>query len=318
MQLVVARVAAAAAVASEESTQTSLEAARQSAEDRATTAQTAVAAAATERDSLASRLALTEAVVENLRATAASAKVVAKRTRTTAATTKTIARDATQAATRKKATLAVRVSELERDLGTATTDLVTASCQFAQVTNQLQVVSEETMRLRENNAKLSQDLEGEPRGCFLSLSSLAAHFLSCSDLLVLVVGARVIHTGMTAKLAEQKQELNVTLLKVIEKDGAIRRLLEQLQSKYQTLSLSSTFPQTRHNLSFCSSFRGQDRAGAVADDSGAGCDHPEPSPGCPAKVGGHPPEGHRGHSLARESDEHVYGQTRRDAWTNDA
>jgi hypothetical protein len=29
---------------------------------------------------------------------------------------------------------------------------------------------------------------------------------------------------MTAKLAEQKQELNTTLLKVIEKDGAIGRL----------------------------------------------------------------------------------------------
>jgi hypothetical protein len=45
--------------------------------------------------------------------------------------------------------------------------------------------------------------------------SLAAHFLSRSDLLVVVAGACVIHTGMTAKLAEQKQELNTTLLKVI-------------------------------------------------------------------------------------------------------
>jgi hypothetical protein len=36
-----------------------------------------------------------------------------------------------------------RVSELERDLGTATTDLVTAGRQFSYVTNQLQVVSEE-------------------------------------------------------------------------------------------------------------------------------------------------------------------------------
>jgi hypothetical protein len=31
---------------------------------------------------------------------------------------------------------------------------------------------------------------------------------------------------MTAKLAEQKQDLNVALLKVIEKDGAIGRLSE--------------------------------------------------------------------------------------------
>jgi hypothetical protein len=48
MQLIVARVAATAAVASEVSAWTSLEAARQSTEDRTTTAQTAVVAAATE------------------------------------------------------------------------------------------------------------------------------------------------------------------------------------------------------------------------------------------------------------------------------
>jgi hypothetical protein len=57
--------------------------------------------------------------------------------------------------------LEARVSELERDLGMATTDLVTADCQFSQVTNQLQMVSEEVMQLRESNTKLSQDLEGE-------------------------------------------------------------------------------------------------------------------------------------------------------------
>jgi hypothetical protein len=61
MQLVIARVAVAAVVASEAYAWTSLEAARQSAEDHATTAQTAAPAATTERDSLASRLALTEA-----------------------------------------------------------------------------------------------------------------------------------------------------------------------------------------------------------------------------------------------------------------
>jgi hypothetical protein len=41
---------------------------------------------------------------------------------------------------------------------------------------------------------------------------------------------------MTTKLAEVKQELNTALLKVIEKDGAIGRLLEQLQSKRRTLT----------------------------------------------------------------------------------
>jgi hypothetical protein len=58
-------------------------------------------------------------------------------------------------------TLEVRVSELERDLGTATTDLAIAGRQFSQVTNQLQVVSKEATQLRERNAKLSQGLEGE-------------------------------------------------------------------------------------------------------------------------------------------------------------
>jgi uncharacterized protein YoxC len=54
------------------------------------------------------------------------------------------------------------MSELESDLNTAVTDLVTTSRQFSQVTNQLQVVTEEVSRLRDSNAKLSQDLDGKP------------------------------------------------------------------------------------------------------------------------------------------------------------
>jgi hypothetical protein len=72
MQLVMARVAAASVVASEPSARSSLDAARQSAEGRATTTNTAAAAATTERDSLASRLGLAEAEIEKLRATTAS------------------------------------------------------------------------------------------------------------------------------------------------------------------------------------------------------------------------------------------------------
>jgi hypothetical protein len=69
------------------------------------------------------------------------------------------------------------VLELERDLGMATTDLVIVGRQFSQVTNQLQVVTKEATQLRDNNAKLSQDLEGESHGPFLSLSGslLAPH-----------------------------------------------------------------------------------------------------------------------------------------------
>jgi hypothetical protein len=46
---------------------------------------------------------------------------------------------------------------------------------------------------------------------------------------------------MTTKLAEVKQELNTTLLNVIEKDGAIRCLSEELQRKCQISDLSSPF-----------------------------------------------------------------------------
>jgi chromosome segregation ATPase len=113
-----ARVAAAAAVASEALTRTSLEAARQSAEDRVTAAQTIAAVAVTKWDSLASRLALADAKVEKLRTAAASTEEAIERARTTA--------DATQAAAREKAMLEARVSELERDLGSAMMDLAMA------------------------------------------------------------------------------------------------------------------------------------------------------------------------------------------------
>jgi hypothetical protein len=48
----------------------------------------------------------------------------------------------------------------------------------------------------------------------------------------MVAGARVICAGMVVKLAAVKQERNAAILKVIEKDGAIRRSSEQLQSEY--------------------------------------------------------------------------------------
>jgi hypothetical protein len=68
-----------------------------------------------------------EAEIEKLRATVASAEEATERARATAAATEAAARDATQAAAREKTMLEVRVSELERDLGTTTTDLATAS-----------------------------------------------------------------------------------------------------------------------------------------------------------------------------------------------
>jgi hypothetical protein len=92
MQLVVAQVVTTAVVASEVSTQTTLEATKQSAEDRAAAAQSAAATVVTERNALASRLALAEAEVEKLHAAVASADDAGERARTAA--TEAAARDA--------------------------------------------------------------------------------------------------------------------------------------------------------------------------------------------------------------------------------
>jgi chromosome segregation ATPase len=228
MQLSVAQVAAAGAVASEATTRASLEAARTSAEDRAITAETAAATAAAERDSLASKLALAEAEVERLRAAAASAEKAAERAKTAATTMETSARDAAEAAAREKAALEAKVSELESDLRMTTADLATTSRQFSQVTNQLQVATEEVSRLQNSNFKLSQDLDGkldDPP----ALDWFDACFLSGLDSMSLVAGLRLIRTGMVVQLATVKQERNAAILRVIEKEGALRRLSEQLQ-----------------------------------------------------------------------------------------
>jgi chromosome segregation ATPase len=135
MQLVMAWVVAAGAVASETSARASLEVVCQSAEDRAISAETAVATTATEQDSLVSRLALAEAEIEKLRAAAMSVEEAAKRAKTVVAAAETTARETAQAAAREKATLEAKASELESDLNMAMTDLATTSRQFSQVTN---------------------------------------------------------------------------------------------------------------------------------------------------------------------------------------
>jgi hypothetical protein len=68
--------------------------------------------------------------------------------------------------------------------------------------------------------------------------------------LVVVAGARVIHAGMVAKLAAVKQERNAAILKVIEKEGAIMPLSEQLQSECRTLVLSSSSSRAPHDFLF--------------------------------------------------------------------
>jgi hypothetical protein len=52
--------------------------------------------------------------------------------------------------------------------------------------------------------------------------------------MTLVAGSRVIRAGMVVQPTTVKQERNVAILKVIEKDGVLKRLSEQLQSTYRT------------------------------------------------------------------------------------
>jgi predicted nucleic acid-binding Zn-ribbon protein len=76
---------------------------------------------------LVSRLVLAEAEVKKLRAAAASAEEAAERAKTAVVATEIAARDAA----REKAALEATVSELERDLGTARTDLATTGHKFS-------------------------------------------------------------------------------------------------------------------------------------------------------------------------------------------
>jgi predicted nucleic acid-binding Zn-ribbon protein len=91
--------------------------------------------AATERDSLASRLALAKAEIEKLRTATVFAEEAVERAKTAVATAETTAREAAQAAAREKAALEAKVLELESNLNTATMDLATMSRQLSQVTN---------------------------------------------------------------------------------------------------------------------------------------------------------------------------------------
>jgi chromosome segregation ATPase len=154
MQLVVACVVAAAAVVSEATTRTTLEAAKQSAEDCATEAQAAAATTTMERDALATRLAQAGAEIKRLRAAAMTANEGVEKSTTAFATAEAATRDAAQTAAQEKTTLDAMVEELEWDLTTAGVDLSTAIYQFSEVTNRLQVVSEEATWLREDNSKL--------------------------------------------------------------------------------------------------------------------------------------------------------------------
>jgi uncharacterized protein (DUF3084 family) len=134
-----------------------------------------------------------------------AAKEVAERAKTAAAIEESAAREASQTASREKAALEAKVSELESDLRTAMMDLATTSRQVSQTTNQLQVVTEEASRFQSSNAKLSQDLEGKSDGSSV-LAHLSTCFLSRLDLKTLVAGSRVIRVGMVVQLATIKQE----------------------------------------------------------------------------------------------------------------
>jgi uncharacterized phage infection (PIP) family protein YhgE len=158
----------------------------------------------------------------------ASAEEVAERAKTAMATAESAAREASQTTARENAALEAKVSELESDLRTTTTDLAMTSRLFSQATNQLQVVTEEASQLQSSNTKLSQGLEGKSDGSSV-LAYLSTFFLSRLDLVTLAAGSRVIRAGMVVQLATVKHERNATILKVIEKDNVLKRLSEQLQ-----------------------------------------------------------------------------------------
>jgi hypothetical protein len=71
--------------------------------------------------------------------------------------------------------------------------------------------------------------------------------------MTMVAGSRMIRAGMVARLATVKQERNAAVLKVIDKDGILKRLLEQLQSTCRTLMSSScsfSSPRALHDSLF--------------------------------------------------------------------
>jgi hypothetical protein len=82
---------------------------------------------------LVARLALAEAEIEKLRVAATFANEAAKRATTAAAAAEATTRDAAQTASREKAALETKVTDLERDLAIAGVDLAMANCQFSQV-----------------------------------------------------------------------------------------------------------------------------------------------------------------------------------------
>jgi septation ring formation regulator EzrA len=119
------------------------------------------------------------AEVERLRAAAVSAEEAAERAKTATTTAEATARDAAEAAAREKAALETKMSVFESDLRRITTDLATTSRQFSQVTNQLQVATEEVSRLQDSNTKLSQDLDST---LVIHPPSTSSAFASCRSL----------------------------------------------------------------------------------------------------------------------------------------
>jgi hypothetical protein len=79
--------------------------------------------------------------------------------------------------------------------GGAAVDLATIGRHFSQVTNQLHVVTEEATRLRESNAKLSEDLEGKSSRHFPSPSHLSFASLCVVTCFLMLYGCACIALG---------------------------------------------------------------------------------------------------------------------------
>jgi hypothetical protein len=92
--------------------------------------------------------------------------------------------------------------------------------------------------------------------------------MSKLDSMFLVAGVRLIRTGMVVQLATVKQERNSTILKVIEKEGALMRLSELEQVRASQEQDATTLSQTRDAL--CKSKPSARRRSGTSPNSG-GC-----------------------------------------------
>jgi chromosome segregation ATPase len=92
--------------------------------------------------------------------------------------------DAAHTSAQEKTVLEAKVAELEQELVTTGVDLRMVNWQFTEVTKKLQEVTDEASRLRVDNSKLLQDVNGKARCLQLRTLLTTRNVAICDDLLV--------------------------------------------------------------------------------------------------------------------------------------